>query len=108
MKELTKEATEKMLINFVEKMKIDNVNNIGYIFMPKINGFDIFEIPKDRLEDYIMAERIHLNSVNAEKAGEKLRDKLISNKKEVCEFLGTNKCLKGCMDDSCYQHPSNQ
>lgn len=59
----------------MDKIKIEDVQTIfetlnkskierkGYIMIPSIEGFQLFELPKERLELYLHAESLHNRAV---------------------------------------------
>jgi len=54
-----KKITKKELIDFYNKMKSNVIEQVGYIWLPSIDGFKIFEIPAERLDLYLKAESMH-------------------------------------------------
>lgn len=59
----------------MDKITIDNLQEIsnnlnkikphernGYILLPSIEGFDLFEINEDRLRKYLVAEQMYLKN----------------------------------------------
>jgi hypothetical protein len=69
---------------FAEMMNANKVKRNGYIMMPSINGFDLFEISEERLKLYLQAENMH-RKANALKT---------SNESDVCDDYPEKKVPK--------------
>jgi len=65
------------LIDFFNNLTKNQINKVGYIFLPDINGFKVFEVSEVRLKQYLIYERMYQKSINTEVE--------IKRKQEICE-----------------------
>lgn len=50
---------EELIKEFEEMMNQSKIEEKGFIMMPTIKGFDLYELPKERLEFYLKLEAWH-------------------------------------------------
>lgn len=55
----TEKITSESLEKIFETLNSSKVERKGYIMLPTIKGFDLFEIPEERLKQYLIAENLH-------------------------------------------------
>lgn len=53
------DITSESIAKITETLNSDKAERKGYIMMPSINGFDLYEIDEKRLQEYLTVESLH-------------------------------------------------
>lgn len=64
---MREQITPDDIIAIFNQLELKDKTKSGYILKPTIDGFDVYEITNDRLEQYLTAEVLHKNVEKLEK-----------------------------------------